>query len=97
MWVAMADSAKIRVRTQNLSWRQVGDEVVILDLDDTVYLTLNPSGAILWEALAEGATETELVEKLTGAFGISEDQAHTDLEAFLDRCRQEKLLENSGG
>ncbi len=88
----MNGSAKLYIRSENLSWRRVGDEVVVLDLNETVYLTLNSSGAVLWELLDGGATQAELAQALVDRFPISLEEAASDVDAFVERCVAEKVL-----
>ena len=88
----MSDSDRFFLRSGNLSWRRVGDEVVVLDLRETVCMTLNASGALLWEQLVNGATSSQLVANLTQHFAVDPSQAAVDVADFLARCRAEKML-----
>src|SRR3954447_20626050 len=47
-------TAEIRVREHDLTWREVDDEVVVLDLDGQRYLSINASGVDLWKLAVEG-------------------------------------------
>jgi hypothetical protein len=76
----------------SLVWREFEGEVLALDLGRSVYLRLNKSGALLWERLAPGATRTELIETLVGAFPVDAEQAATDVDDFLSSCRQRGLI-----
>lgn len=86
-------TATIRARTSGVTWSVVGDDVVILDLDGSVYLQLNPSGRTLWERLMESTTEADLVSALVGTFGIERDRAETDVASFLAELRRRNLLD----
>jgi hypothetical protein len=81
-----------RLRANALSWRELDGEVIAVDLDDSVYLTANQSGAILWSALAEGATRDELAGALVGAYGVARAQAEGDVDAFLADAQARGLL-----
>ena len=48
-------------------------------------LTLNESGALLWKALESGADTDALVKVLTAEYVVSETQARTDVEEFLEK------------
>ena len=51
-------------------------------------IRLNATGAFLWEALSEGATEAELVQRLLSRFeDLDEATAKADLNEFLDTVR----------
>ena len=82
----------LRLRTDALAWRHLDGEVVAVDLDESLYLTANSSGALLWEALAGGATRRQLVERLAGAYGLEAARAEADVDAFLADARERGLL-----
>ena len=50
-------------------WREVGEEVVVLDVETATYLSLNGSGGALWKRLDAGATPDELVASWSPATG----------------------------
>jgi len=74
------------IRAEDLSWRDVEDEVVILDLRSSRYLSLNGTGALLWQALDAGADDAALVDLLVDRFGVPAGAAAADVAAFLDHC-----------
>lgn len=74
----------LKLRRESLEWRRVEGEIAALDLEASVYLGVNPTGTVLWEALAEGATRQELEERLRGSFNIdAEELRATRLELQL--------------
>jgi ribosomal protein S16 len=73
-------------------WREVGEEVVVLDVETATYLSLNGSGGALWKRLDAGATLSELVAELVSAYGVPEAQASKDVEDFLSALRERSLL-----
>jgi hypothetical protein len=84
----------VRLRQAGLTWNVTGDDVVVLDLDGSVYLKLNGSGRLLWERLASTSTEDELVSALVDTYGIDRERAASDVAAFLDDVRRRGLLED---
>jgi hypothetical protein len=83
----------VRARKTDVTWRQVGDEVIVLDMSTWEYLGLNGTGAILWPALVEGATPEELRERLVDSYGIERERAAADVRAFLAALADVGLLE----
>lgn len=83
----------MRLRKQALEWRSVEDEVVALDVDAGLYLGANASGAVLWSALAIGATRGELADRLREVYGLDPQTAERDVEAFLGELRRLALLD----
>jgi hypothetical protein len=74
---------ELRLRHTEVAWRDVDGEVVALDERAAVYLAANPAGALLWRALAAGATRDELVAELVRVYGIDTARAGADTDAFL--------------
>jgi hypothetical protein len=83
---------ELRLRQEGVAWKDVDGEVVALDERAAVYLAANPAGALLWRALAGGATRDELVGELVAAFGIERDRASADTEEFLAQLNERGLL-----
>jgi hypothetical protein len=82
----------IQLRQTGVTWQEVGDALVVLDFDGSVYLQVNGSGRALWERLGEPATEADLVELLRERFGIDESRASSDVRAFVAELRRRDLV-----
>ncbi len=83
-------------RDEELTWRQIENEVIILDLRHSQYIRLNASSGVLWEQLGHGATIGELAQRLVSTYDISEGRALADAEAFVASCDRNKLLRPAG-
>ena len=83
----------MQLRQEDLTWQIAGDDVVVLDLEGSVYLKLNGSGRVLWEALAEPRTEAELAAELVSRYGIDEGRAAADVATFVGDLRARRLLD----
>lgn len=82
----------LRLREDGLSWRALEGEVIALDLSESLYLSANASGALLWQALARGATRAELEATLVDAYAIAPERARADVDAFLADAEERGLL-----
>lgn len=67
-------------------------ELIALDLGESVYLSANSSGALLWEALARGATQAELEAFLLDTYRLEPERARNDVHAFLADAAARNLL-----
>lgn len=85
---------RLRLRREDLEWRRVDHEVIAVDTRDWTYLSANGTGAMLWEALVEGATREQLVELLAGSFPLERARADADVGAFLDDLARKGLLDD---
>jgi Coenzyme PQQ synthesis protein D (PqqD) len=78
--------------SDNLMWRGVEDEVIVLDRRTWSYMGINGSGALLWKEIAGGASSAGLVECLRETYEIDEQTASRDVDAFLSMLRTHHLL-----
>lgn len=84
---------ELRLRTQELSWREIDGELVAVDVARSAYLSSNPAGTLLWQMLAGGTTRTALEQALVETFAIDVQRAKGDVASFLDDLSSRELLE----
>ena len=80
---------------ENFVLRQVAGTWVVMPvgaatLDFNGMLTLNETGALLWQAIQQG---TDPVEALTAEYDVARDQAAADVEEFIGKLRAAGCLE----
>jgi hypothetical protein len=85
----MSDVVRLR---KGLEWRTVEREIVALDTVDSRYLSVNRSGAVLWDALGAGATREALAKLLVERFDVEPATAVRDVDAFVDALARQGLL-----
>ena len=86
-----ADGGPVRLRDDQVVWRRMGDEGVVLDLRSSTYLSLNKTGAFLFAQLEHGATERQLADELALAYDLDEPSAAADVRAFLTALSERGL------
>ena len=77
---------------------QVMDYYFIMGVDKDAYvpnqiLSLNETGAFLWNILKEGAEPDELAAHLVEEYEVDEATARKDVEILLSRLREKGLVE----
>jgi len=77
--------------------RQVAGEYVAIpsgnQLDLNRMITLNDTGAFLWEHLLEEATPEALIEALRAEYEVDAETAAIAVSSFLDRLKDHELLD----
>jgi len=79
--------------------KTIGEEIVVVPIKDEAVrfngiITLNKTGKFLFQSLQEKAlTKEELLEIVLEKYDVEKDVASKDLEAFLDICKENDLLE----
>jgi hypothetical protein len=87
----------MKLRVDDITWREIDGDLVILDLRSSTYLTANASGTVLMRQLTEERTSQQLAEALVDAFGIPEPRAQQDVETFVEVLGEHGLLERATG
>lgn len=77
--------------------RQIGAQHIVVPVgaqtvDFDCMLTLNGTGALLWQKLQEECTEEELVAALLAEYDVSDDTARADVARFVGSLQEAALL-----
>jgi hypothetical protein len=73
--------------------RDVGGEVVVLDLEGGTYYGLDAVGAHIWQHLSQSKTLAETLAAILDLYDISSEQAQRDLIALVRDLQSHKLIE----
>ena len=77
--------------------RQIGDDYVIVPvgkaaLDFNGMITVNETGAFLWEQLVKGTSKEGLLETLMETDDVTQEEAERDIDEFLDVLYKNNIL-----
>jgi hypothetical protein len=89
-----AGSVVVASRSQIAS--AIGDEVVVLELDQGAYFGLTEVGAFVWERIQEPARVGDLRSAITEAFEVDAEICERDLLDLLEDMRSNGLIEVVG-
>ena len=78
--------------------RHVMDYYLILGIGKDAYvpneiMSLNETGAFLWEQLKTGAEPADLTASLVREYEVDEETAEKDVETFLGRLREKGMID----
>ncbi len=79
--------------------RKVGDTYVVVSLGGgeainfSKLITLNETGAFIFEQLAKEATMDQLVDAITGEYDISPEDARSAAETYIAKLRELGIAE----
>jgi hypothetical protein len=77
---------------ESVLWQEVGDEIVLLDVDGGAYHGLNEVGSRIWRALEEHADVTSAYEYLCAIYEVDPLRLRKDLDEFIQRLVEMGLL-----
>ena len=72
--------------------RQIGDEMVILDLASDTYFGLDPVGARIWQLMGGGKTLAEICETMLAEYEVALEDLERDTLALAAELAAQKLI-----
>lgn len=72
--------------------REVGEELVLLDLGRSLYFGLDPIGARMWAVLTSGRAIAEAFTVLIGELEVEPERLRIDLEGFAAELAEHGLI-----
>jgi hypothetical protein len=78
-----------------IAYREIEGELLVLTPDDDVLYTVNGSGRIAWDLLAQGVTGATLAAALASSYGVAEARVADDVRVFLDELVQREIVTRS--
>lgn len=87
-----------RVRAaRNVVFRELGGELVLLNLKTGVYFGLNETGTQMWTLLVAGQQPAGVVAALEQEYAVSRARLEEDLGALVASLRERGLVEIDDG
>ncbi len=80
-------------RGDSIMIREVGDEIVVLDIATNQVHQLNATASFIWRLCVEGAPAEDMAVRLSEAFDIDEETARRDTSTLVADLRRLRLLE----
>ena len=77
--------------------REVAGEILVIPVGKTALtlngmIILNPVSKVIWKRLEKGAAYEEIFKTVTDSFEVSEQEARSDLDEFIEELRKQDLL-----
>jgi hypothetical protein len=76
---------------ENVVFKQIGEELVLLDYTRGMYYGLDAIGARIWELLANHSID-EVVTRLLDEYDVSRDRLENDVARLIDELREKGLV-----
>lgn len=91
----MIENESVFVPSGRVAFRRVGEQVVLVNPDDNVLMTLNSTGSEVWEWLDGKRSVEEIAVALQQKFEVSTEEALRDVVTFLGLMLDRKLVERA--
>jgi hypothetical protein len=85
-------------RSDRVDETRVGDRVVLYHRDTGSGVVLNPTGSLIWEALAMPCSADDLAQDLSARYpGMADDKIRKDVNTYVESLRENGLIADAGG
>ncbi len=78
---------------EDVVYRNVDDEMIIMDMVSGRYSGLNETGARIWTLLSEHNNIARVLDILKDEYAISNDSFSEDVKEFIQSLLDQKLIE----
>jgi len=75
-------------------YRVLGNEAVILNLATSRYFGLNSVGTRLWQLIAEHGSEEKVIKAFQAEYEVEEMQLRQDMDDLIQQLMQKGLVRN---
>jgi hypothetical protein len=82
--------------SENVAYRNIEGQILILQADDDVLRTFNTTGAFVWTRLVKKHALSRIVGALATEYGIERERAAADVEAFLADLKKRGIIRPAG-
>ena len=91
-WGSALSEATVLRNTEDVAWRDVEGDMVVLDLNSGAYLTFNGLGRRVWLAAVAGQAVGAIVDEVVEEYEVDRNQALADVCEFLAALLEQGAL-----
>ena len=83
---------QFKICRDGLMWRDIDREVIILDIENDSYYSLNETGTLVWKMLEKGINVEGIFAALAKEYALSLKNAEKDVNSIIEKLKEEKLI-----
>ncbi len=76
----------------DVTFRILGDEAVILNLSTGIYFGLDSIGTRIWQLMSENASSEKIIENLWAEYEVEGDRLRQDLDNLIRQFKDKGLV-----
>lgn len=78
--------------SEDVTWRDVDEEMIVLHLPTGKYYTFNNTGHLVWKELADGRDTAAITSEIMDKYDVDEETASSDLDTFIQGLKEHNLI-----
>jgi len=84
-------------RCENLIYKDIDNETVMLSIENEEYYNLNKLGSSIWKYIIDPISIDTLIDKLTEQYDVSRDKCKFETIEFVKKLYELKIISLSNG
>ncbi len=89
------DGSEVYTICEDFTWRDVNDEVVVLNVKSGEYFTFNDVGRFVWKAISSGKNVDESVRMVVDEYDVEPEKAASEIRDFIRNIVAQKMLKKT--
>jgi hypothetical protein len=82
------------IQVENIIWRRIGDDVVVIKDDGLSTHVLNKTAALIWEKCDGRHGVAEIVAEICERFDVSVEEAITDVTEIIEQLLKAEIVKH---
>jgi hypothetical protein len=83
---------KYKICSDRVLWKKIDKEIVILDIENDSYFSLNDAGSRVWELLSRGLDIKSISGQIAKEYRADIKKVMKDVESVILKLKREKLI-----
>lgn len=79
-------------RKDGLLVSELGNEMVMMDIESGNYIGLNETGRVIWELIEQPLKVDDLIKQLLNRYEIDYEECSRDTIEYLNKMDEQKIL-----
>lgn len=86
-----------RINKPDVVSEEMGNEIVIINLETGYYYSLNETAALIWSLIAEKLSLQQIIDCIANNYSVGKETSTEDTKGFLVQLAKEALIVESNG
>lgn len=86
------DTNTILKRGEKHVFNEVDGELVMMNIETGEYVSMNPTGKVIWDLLEEEKPLQTVLDSLMDVFDVDSDTVQQDVIPFIEQLKEKEIL-----
>ena len=88
----MSDSSSFKINTASISHETIDGEVVMVNLNNGSYYSMDKAGAVIWNYIDQGMTTKQITEQIKNQYSGESSEIESSINGLIAELQKEELI-----